>query len=175
MTYSLDLFNDLNVYYNWETLYVGRLLGLLEPKEVTRYAIDFLEKHPDINNKYVLELAWDLPEEEMNHQLIEVLETLSNGAFGEESERWIVEKRKWRYCILKTVAVDSRYSSSLFEKIEDVFSIFGCPDDMYTLIRDVSNVRYLPTSEKGKETEEDKIIQLLKDFLTIEEQFLFSN
>lgn len=172
MHYSLEIFRNQNLNYNWDTLYVGILTGFLKHSEVTKYAIDFMQQNPGVNNQHILELAWNLSEDEIKQHLIGVLETLGNGAFGEESDRWQFEKRKWRFTILKDVVANPDYRDSLYEKIEDVFYKFGCPNDMYELIREMSNLRFF--NNKGTDTEEVIIEQMLSRFLISEEKVLFN-
>lgn len=44
--------------YNCATLYVGLKLGLVSNSDITKYAIEFLSKHPDSNNHNIIQLAW---------------------------------------------------------------------------------------------------------------------
>ena len=78
------------------------------------------------------------------------------------------EYHKWLYCTLKEVYGNSS-SDKLFKDIENIFSIFESPIDMYGFFRKVSDAFYYPLESKYT------IQELVEDFLDAEKQLILNS
>jgi len=86
--YSLDIFKENKIDYTWDTVFVGRKLGLLKPAEVTRHAVEYLLENPECNDPYIAELASGVSDNEVDELLEKALESIGHqnikkmGPFG---------------------------------------------------------------------------------------------
>lgn len=150
MNYNLNLFKENNFECSWKTLYVGRKLGLISHSIVTDFALKIVEDNEDVDNTLILELAWDLEEDESDR----ILEILINQIYGsiiyEKSAEWDIEKRKWRYCALSEISKRINNEQSIYQEVEEVFLVFKYPSDMSELFRNISDERFY-SKEKQKD------------------------
>lgn len=127
--YTLDILKNNNIDYSWSTIYVGRKLGFLKPEEISKYAIEYLMANPHCTDSSIAELACGVPKNEIE----ELTKALNNIGLNIEKDGpiWNLEKRKWRYCILKNLA--SKYSNDpekFLRAYDLVWADFGHPQDM---------------------------------------------
>lgn len=150
MNYNLNLFKENNFECSWKTLYVGRKLGLISHSIVTDFALKIVEDNEDVDNTLILELAWDLEEDESDR----ILEILINQIYGsiiyEKSAEWDIEKRKWRYCALSEISKRINNEQAIYQEVEEVFSVFKYPSDMSELFRNISDEHFY-SQEKQKD------------------------
>lgn len=128
--YTLNIFKENNINYSWETILVGRKLELLLPEEVSKYAVEYLLINPNCVNSNVTELAYGAPERDIDVMLEKALKSLEIN-IQKDGPSWNLEKRKWRYCILKTLANKYYNDPEKFLHAYDlVWADFGHPSDM---------------------------------------------
>lgn len=167
MKYKLDIFEENNIKYDWNTVYVGLKLSLLELEEVQNYAVSIIE-NTETSNEIIMELAWGIEEQRLEESIRSLLE---NKDIQEDSKEFELEERKWRYCILKQIS--NKYSGKdILSKINDIFTHFGYPNDM------MSFVNYMPTTDGYNPTEHtyeqnfNRLMNNFKSFLLDEELIL---
>ena len=157
--YTVKIIEKNQFECNWTTVYIGRQFKLISSLEVTNYATAYLENNPDNENSDILELAWEQTEDNTDNLLMKI-------ASGSSSEAMKREYHKWLYCILKDIYNTS--SENIFEKIEDVFSVFNSPEDMYEFFRKVSDVFYYPSDSQLT------IKELIEEFLEAEKKLILN-
>lgn len=138
---NLEVITKNDFYCNWETVYIGRKLKFISAEDVTKYAMKYLDTTEEIDDLNIIELAWNLPEDQIDYFLYEVVKIK---LYGENANPLLkeIELKKWRYCALKEILLESNDEEELFNYIEDIFSIFDCPEDMYDFIRKASDMVY---------------------------------
>lgn len=159
MKYTLQLLKDNNVKYNWNTIYVGRRIKIISHSVVNEYALEILEDNKDMDNAQILELAWNLSEDETDSELKELISQINNSDLGEGGAIWNIEVRKWRYCILSELFKTINDEQVLYEEIERVFSKFNCPSDMYEFFRNISDKHFYSIEKR------DNILKGMKDIV----------
>ena len=89
----------------------------------------------------------------------------------ERKQRYEFSKRKWRYCILQYLANSNLDFSSMFGHIEQVYALFGYPEDM------LSFIPYMPPQDNYKPRlhtnmeNRNRLFNNLSVFLNIEKNF----
>ena len=156
--YKIRLIKNNGFESNWTTLLIGRQFNLISASEVTNYAVDVLENNPNLDNELILELALEQTEENIDSLLEKIT---ANSSLDDQNK----EFHKWLYCTLKEEYNNST-NENIFEKIEDIFSIFKNPQIMYDFFRNVSDAFYYP--EESNHTIND----LVEKFLNAEKQFI---
>lgn len=159
MKYTLQLFKDNNVGYDWNTIYVGRRLRIISHSVVNEYALELLEDNEDIDNAQILELAWTLEEDETDKELKVLISQINDSDLREGSTIWNIEARKWRCCILSELLITINDEQALYEEIEKVFSKFNCPSDMYEFFRNISDKHFYSIEKR------DNILKGMKDII----------
>jgi hypothetical protein len=139
--FSFDLIKKNNFDYTWETLYVGRKLKLITSVDVMKYAIEFLDKNKENDDLDIIELAWNLPEYTVDELLFKIVGLKKFNENGHSSSL-DVEYRKWRYCALKEICNNAINEEQIFKGVEDIFSLYKCPDDMREMFTKCSNKYY---------------------------------
>lgn len=124
--YKTDIITKNGFDCNWSTLFVGRQFNLISALEVTNYAVKYLENDPNANNELILELAWEQEEVKVDH----ILESIVSDKSSEDMKR---EYHKWLYSTMKEVYTNST-DENIFEEIENIFSIFNTPENMYDFL-----------------------------------------
>ncbi|MED1784002.1 DUF2247 family protein [Brevibacillus fortis] len=166
MKCSLDLLKQSKVRYSWSTLFVGIKLGLLQQNSVISYAEELINDSPEINNNDIIELLWAKSEEQID-QILERLVFKKDEIFDET-----IEKRKLSFSILNQLIVDIQDEEELLEKVAEVYSIMGYPDEMSSFIY------YLPPDDGhdplaySKEKNLNRLIVNLNKYVTKEREFL---
>ncbi len=129
--YSLDIFKENNLQLDWYDVYWGLKEGIISFGEVGKYA----EKHidNDISSEIIQNIVFD------RSSINEILNSLENllGQHFTEYERekqHKFSKRKWKYCILQYIANSNLDFSSMFDQVEQVYALFGYPEDMLSFI-----------------------------------------
>lgn len=161
MVYSVDVIKKNGFSYDWITLYVGRKFGLIPANEITKFTVEYLNNHTDVDDMNLIELAWESSEEKVD----EILQIFVTSTFDEDSEEMKKEYHKWRYCILKEVELKCDEEEGLIKSIEDVFSLLGCPEDMFDFFKKISDVFYYPSKEN------DTMKKILETFLEDEKRY----
>lgn len=152
--------------YSWNTLYVARKLGLISHSIVTDFALETVEDNEEVDNTLILELAWDLEENESDRILEILINQINDSGLNEESIEWDIEKRKWRYCILNDICKKVNDEQRLYEEVEEIFSLFKCPCDMNELFRNISD-KHFYCNEKQEDIA-NSMKNLINKFLKIE-------
>ncbi|GEM_PF-1551526 len=148
MKYNLQLLKDNNLECNWNTLYVGRQLGLILHSVVAKFALEIVEDNEDFNNELILELAWDLEEAESDRILESLINQIYGSGINEESIEWDIEKRKWRYCVLSDICKRINDEQGIYEEVEEIFSLFKYPSDLNELFRNISDKHFYSTEKQ---------------------------
>jgi hypothetical protein len=150
---------------NWITLLVGRNLGLIEPLEVTRYVEEYITDHPNETDPLIMELAWNAERRVIDENLEKLIITIYGQRVNEDSVQWKTEERKWRYCILKKLRTDIQNHEQLLEKVAEVYSDMGYPNDMESFIYYMPpNDGYDPT-KYTRDQNHQRLIQMFDVFL----------
>ncbi|MEK4522392.1 DUF2247 family protein [Psychrobacillus sp. FSL W7-1493] len=157
--YKIELVEKYGFDCNWKTLFIGRQFKLISSLEVTNYAIEYLKNNPHVNNEFILELAWEQVEDKVDDILDRIIADSS-------SEDMTKEYHKWLYSIIREVYNNSS-DENIFEEIENIFSMFDTPPNMYDFFREVSNAFYYPADSKLT------IKELVEDFLEAEKRLIF--
>lgn len=157
--YTFKIIEKNQFECNWITVYIGRKFKLISTLEVSNYTTEYLENNPDIENSDILELAWEQTEDNIDELLTKI-------ASGSSSEVMTREYHKWLYCILKDIYITS--SENMFEEIENVFSVFNTPENMYGFFRKVSDAFYYPSDSQLT------IKELVEEFLEIEKKLILN-
>jgi hypothetical protein len=138
----LQEFIRSGIQITWDTIQLGKQMDFLQIHEIMNFAIYYVDINPDCNDANVLELCWKQNEHDINVILASLCkETKAVNA---------LELSKWRYILLNYYSEDVRENVILLEKIDEVYSLFENPEDMYHLIY------YHPTHQdlKGLSTKE---------------------
>lgn len=158
--YTIKIMKKNEFDCNWTTLFVGRRFKLISSLEVRNYVSAYLENNPNINNKEILELAWEQSEDEVD-ALLEII--VSDETFENINK----EYHKWLYSILKE-AYNKFSDENIFREIEKIFFIFKAPLDMYIFFRKVSDTVYYPSDSN------QTIGELVEEFLNYEKQLILN-
>ncbi|MGE1212375.1 DUF2247 family protein [Bacillus pumilus] len=157
--YKTEIITKNGFDCNWSTLLVGRQFNLISALEVTNYAVKYLESNPNANNELILELAWEQEEVKVDN----ILESITSDSSSEDMKR---EYHKWLYSTMKETYINSS-DEEIFEEIENIFSIFNTPENMYDFFRKVSDAFYYPHDSKNT------IKELVEEFLETEKKLIF--
>jgi len=156
--YKIEIVEKNGFNCNWTTLFIGRQFKLISSLEVTNYAVEYLMNNPNVNNEFILELAWEQVEDKVD----DILERIISDSSSEDMTK---EYHKWLYSIIKE-AYDNFSDEKIFEEIENVFSMFNTPQNMYDFFRKVSDAFYYPSDSKRT------IKELVEEFLDAEKQLI---
>lgn len=168
MKYKLDIFEENNIKYDWNTVYVGLKLSLLELEEVQNYAVSIIE-NTETSNEIIMELAWGIEEQRLEESIRSLLE---NKDIQEDSKKFELEERKWRYCILKQIS--NKYSGKdILSKINDVFAHFGYPSDMMSFVSYMTTMDGYNPIEHTYEQNFNRLMNNFKSFL-LKEKFILT-
>jgi len=159
MKYNLQLLKENELECNWKTIYVGRKLGLISHSLVTNFAIDIVKNDENTENELILELTWDLDEEDADKILEILINQLYNLPMNEGSFEWNMEMRKWRYCILMDIIKNMNSKEDVYESIEEIFSKFKYPKDMRHFFTQISDKNFYSMES------EDDIIRNMKEII----------
>lgn len=139
--YSLDIFKENNLQLDWHDVYWGLKEDIISLGEVEEYA----EKHIDnnISSEIIQHIVFD---KSSRNEILNNLENLLEKDFAksERKQRYEFSKRKWRYCILQYLANSNLDFSSMFDHIEQIYALFGYPEDM------LSFIPYMPPQDNYK-------------------------
>ena len=168
MRCSVEFLERTGFSYNWVTLWVGRKLGIIETSEVTRYAEKYIVNNPEENNPLIIELAWNAEPQIVDDNLQKLIIKVYGQCLNQDSAMWITETRKWRYCILEKLRTDIKNHEELLEKISEIYSDMGYPNEMESFIYYMPpNDGYDP-AKYSKEQNYKRLVQLLDVFLKVE-------
>lgn len=157
--YKIEIVEKNGFNCNWTTLFIGRQFKLISSLEVTNYAIEYLKNNPNVNNEFILELAWEQVEDKVD----DILERIISDSSSEDMTK---EYHKWLYSIIRE-AYNNSSDENIFEEIENIFSMFNTPQNMYDFFRKVSDAFYYPSDSKHT------IKELVEEFLDAEKQLIF--
>lgn len=157
---NLKLLDKYKLGYNWATILVGLKLDVIQPSDVSAFAERHIATPPQVTNDSILELAWTNNSFERATYLIETMLRSSNLPFDIELER-----RKWRYCILKQLRDTEVDENILVRKLAVVYSDFDYPEDMERFIYYLEpRVDYDPKSN-SYESNIERLVRELDLFL----------
>jgi len=156
--YKIEIVEKNGFNCNWTTLFIGRQFKLISSLEVTNYAVEYLMNNPNVNNEFILELAWEQVEDKID----DILERIISDSSSEDMTK---EYHKWLYSIIKE-AYNNSSDEKIFEEIENIFSMFNTPQNMYDFFRKVSDAFYYPSDSKRT------IKELVEEFLDAEKQLI---
>lgn len=156
--YKIEIIKKNGFNCNWTTLFIGRQFKLISSLEVTNYAVEYLENNPNVNNEFILELAWEQVEDKVDDLLERIISDSS-------PEGMTKEYHKWLYSIINEVYNNSS-AENIFQEIENIFLMFNTPQNMYDFFRKVSDAFYYPSDSKHT------IKELIEEFLNAEKQLI---
>jgi hypothetical protein len=139
--YSIQMFQNNGLNYSWATIQVGWDLKCLDPDEIGKFAINFLETHPNVINEWISEFIFGVKDYEVEDLLRKIFKSFKLNYPMKKSSLWNQEWRKWRYCIISEIIKHVSEAQELLIKIEGIYVDFGYPEDMRALIY------YLPSDE----------------------------
>ena len=58
MKINVKMLDECGIKYDWITLYIGISVNLVECKELSIYALKELENNEDLDNEFIIEVAW---------------------------------------------------------------------------------------------------------------------
>ena len=170
--YSLNIFKENNLQLNWHDVYWGLKEGIISLGEVEEYAEKHIDK--DISNEIIQSIVFD---KSSRNEILDKLGELVGRyiAENERKQRYEFSKRKWRYCILQCLANSNLDFSSMFDHIEQIYALFGYPEDM------LSFIPYMPPQDNYKPTlhtdmeNRNRLFNNLSVFLNTEKNFFKDN
>lgn len=119
---------------SWASIKVGWDLGILTEKDLNHHARMCLEQYPKLVNEYVALLVDGCESEDLKDYQEDGLFELDCPEKG--SYWWELESRKWRFALLYFACNNTFGKGELSAKIEEIYNIFGCPEDMESLYDD---------------------------------------
>lgn len=161
MLFSLEIIKKNNLDCNWITLYVGRKFKIISSSDVIRFSTEYLNNHEEVKDLNIIELACNSQEDKVDDLLYDVVNNILEFDADEDSIELNEEFHKWRYCVIKEIYLKSKEDEELFKNIEEVFSLFQYPKDMYEFFRNISDIFYY-TTEKSN-TMNDLVINFLEN------------
>ena len=146
--YSIQIFQNNGLHCSWATIQVGWDLKCLAPDEIGKFAIYFLQTHPNVINEWISEFIFGVKDYEVEESLKKIFKSLKLDFPIKKSSLWNQEWRKWRYCIISEIIKDVSDVQELLIEIEGIYADFGYPEDMRSLIY------YIPSDEVNNEGHE---------------------
>lgn len=164
--YSISIFPASGINCSWNTIKVGWDLAFIEFKEINKFALAYLEQHPNIVNEFISELILNVEPDKIDKNLKKIFNSLNMQMPERGSRYWNLEWRKWRYAILWTIKNNININKELLAAIAVVYANFGYPEDMNKFIY------YLPSNEDlsllNDFEAETRLIELFNNFLAEE-------
>jgi hypothetical protein len=154
--YPIKIFQNNDLDCSWVTIQVGWDLKRLDLHEVSKFAIYFLEMHPNIINEWISEFIFEVKDYEVEELLRNIFKSLKLDFPIKQSSLWNQEWRKWRYCIMSEMVKQILDIQELLVRVEGVYADFGYPQDMEHLIY------YMPSNEANNQGLEEACINLVK-------------
>lgn len=154
--YPIRIFQNNDLDYPWATIQVGWDLKCLDPDEIGKFAIYFLETHPNVINEYISELIFGVKNYEIEGILENIFKSLKLDFPIIESYLWNQEWRKWRYCIISETIENVSDVQKLLIKIEGIYADFCYPENMRSIIY------YIPSEETGNQGHEESCAHLVR-------------
>src|SRR3990167_763779 len=139
--YPINIFKDNDLEISWNTIKVGFDLNRLSPKEISKFAMQYLEMHSDLVNEYISELIFGIKKEDISTYIKKAFTSLGLKMPEKNTPEWNKEWYKWRYCIMSEMVKHIADDEELLECIEGVYADFGYPADMSSFIY------YMPQEE----------------------------
>ncbi|MFJ7637793.1 DUF2247 family protein [Peribacillus sp. NPDC097224] len=173
MNFSVDIFKQNKINYDWRTLYIGLKLDVIKYSDITDYAVEYLTNYPDTSNQNIIQLAWGGDELDYESLLETILKESDISDLDLDSRRSHLEKRKWRFGILDSLKM--RYQDDfeeLLNKVAEVYADFDYPKDMESFIHYLAPKDGFNPSQYSKEENEVRLINLFTVFLNQEKQYL---
>lgn len=152
--YSIQIFKNNGLNCSWATVQVGWDLKCLDADEVGKFAIDFLETHPNVINEWISEFIFGVKDYEVEELLKRVFKSLKLEFPMKKSSLWNQEWRKWRYCMISETIKNVSDVQDLLIKIDGIYVDFGYPEDM------ISFIYYMPSDEVNNEGHEKSCAHL---------------
>lgn len=173
MNFSVDVFKENKINYDWRTLYEGLKLDVIKYSDITDYAVEFLANHPDISTHNIIQLAWGGDELDYESLLVNILKESDISDLSLDSQRFQLEKRKWRFGILDSLKMRHQEDvEELLNKVAEVYADFNYPKDMESFINYLAPKHRFNPSQYSKEENEIRLINLFNVFLNQEKQYL---
>lgn len=170
--YTCEIFSEYKIFFQWSTVYWGVNNDILDPREVSKYVIEFINDNPDIDIPEIFELAW---ENNDKGEILRLMESVSAHNISKLDLVSEMDEKKWRYCILRDLVKNEKNQKVILKKVEEIYSDFGYPNEMIPFIS------YMPPTDgynPSNHTSEDntkRMIRFLDDYLTEEEKVLKGN
>lgn len=169
MSKILSIFQKNNITISWLSIFVGYRLKIINKDDISLFAEIYLSEHENCNY-LISELILD--NSESDEILKKIIKKELNRIPAENEDKWIFEKRKWRFGLLVKVKSEKPKIIDLLHHIADIYVKFGYPDDMENLIY------YLPPTDgydPSKHTQNEnyeRLIRLFDNFLKKEREIL---
>lgn len=170
MTITINMLDKSKIKYNWETLYVGISVNLVEVRELTNYALKIMDDDKYEYDEFINELAWGEGDRLKCEILTKMLLKFNLNTLIPKSASWNLEIRKLRYSMLNYLRSTIEDYNELLRKLEEVYADFNYPQDMEEFIE------YMPSKDNlslySIEDNKKYMINNLDKFLTLEEKEL---
>ncbi len=159
------IIKDTNVPCTWNTIKVGYDLNLVTKEDVSKFSEIYLEKHPMLSNKYILDAIIEIDSIKLDDFFQKIYSSLNLVEPANESPEWNSEWFKIRYAFMNNMLKVSKNDEFLLDEIESIYADFGYPVDMKSLIY------YMPTDNNNENLSTEEARKLLvKNILMFIEQ-----
>ncbi|WP_054708853.1 DUF2247 family protein [Bacillus sp. JCM 19041] len=159
LNFYSDVYLNNDVDYNWLSFYVGLKMNLLNHRDITKYAEDFITKNPEADNEDIIQLAWGGEQLDYEQLLENIINALYENNLLHDQNSWDHETRKLRFGLLNYYRKNYD-GNELLEKIVLVYVDFDYPEEMDNFINYLEPKDYNPALY----SREENIRRLVNNF-----------
>lgn len=150
---------------NWGDVYWGIKEYLLDIKSVSKFAEEFIMNNSQTSIDEIYELAWETDDRET---VLDLINRILKKLPAQDNQSNEIIKRRWRYCIVKTLREGEINNSVLLDKIEIVYADFDYPVEMSGFIKYMPPDDDYNPSNYSIEENEQRMINKIDDFIKSE-------
>ena len=159
MKINVKMLDECGIKYDCITLYIGISVNLVECKELSIYALKELENNEDLDNEFIIEVAWGNEDYLKEELLSKMILHLNLEIPVPNSDIWNFEIRKLRYSKLNYLNSTIDDASELLKNVEEVYADFCYPQEMKEFIL------YMPVEDNVVASSiEDNIKRMVNSF-----------
>ena len=170
MKITIKMLDESDLSYSWSTIYVGISIDIIECSEISNYAIKLMSEDNYKDNEFINELSWGIEGKLKDEVLREMRMNLSLENMIDDSKEWRVEEQKLRYILLNNLRLTIKDNKELLEKVEEVYTDFGYPEDMESFIAYMPAKDNYDPSKHCVEENNKHLVELFYDFLEKEKK-----
>ena len=157
--YQLNFSKDIDLI-NWNVLYYGIEKELISPDTAIDYANKLIEKNPQEDNPYIIELL--IVENADKDNILQLLSKILSAKNPSQDFSMLI----LRYAILLDIKRRIKGNKKLLSAIESVYADFDYPSDMESFIS------YMPVQDESYDTSkhtqkenEQRLVDNFNEFL----------